>query len=120
MLVKGAGRHGGEQGEQFLICPYCRREGLEMEDYVHPVGVRVYPVNGITEVMVAHDGAEIRPTDAAETQRGASVVLRFRCEGAHDWESELRFHRGKTIVEDTKLPDYDMESEEGPLTLWRI
>ena len=119
MLLENAGRHGGEEGELFVICPYCREEGIGMEEYVHPVGVRVYPVSGTTEVKVDISGTEIRPTDAAETQRGASMVLRFRCEaGGHDWESELRFHKGMTTVTDTRLPDYDIESAE-PFTLWR-
>ena len=56
-----------------------------MEQYVHPVGVRIYPGSGTTEVSVDIDGTEIRPTDAAERQHGASVVLRFRCEdGGHE------------------------------------
>ncbi len=90
-----------------------------MPEYVHPVGVRVYPVNGTTEIKVDQDGAEVRPSDAADHQRGASVVLRFRCESGHDWESELRFHKGVTDVEDSKLPDYDLEDDYGPRTLWR-
>jgi hypothetical protein len=65
------------------------------------------------------DGTEIRPTDAAEVQHGASVVLRFRCEdGGHEWESELRFEKGITTVTDTRLADYDVETSE-PYTLWR-
>lgn len=119
MLVENAEPHGGERDEQFVICPYCRQEGIGMEEYVHPVGVRIYPVSGTTEVSVDIDGAEIRPTDAAEHQRGASVVLRFRCEGGgHEWESEFRFHKGITIVTDERLADYDMEMTD-PSTIWR-
>lgn len=119
MLVEDAGRHGGQDDAQLVICHYCRQEGTGPEETVHPVGVKVYPVNGTTEVKVDHNGTEIRPTAAAETQRGASVVLRFRCEsGGHEWESEMRFHKGITSVTDTRLPDYDVQNE-GPLTLWR-
>ena len=119
MMVEDAESHGGERGQQFVIWPYCRWEGRTMEQYVHPVGVKIYPVSGTTEVSVDIDGTEIRPTDAAERQHGASVVLRFRCEeGGREWESELRFEKGITIVADTRLPDYDVETSE-PFTLWR-
>jgi hypothetical protein len=119
MIVEDADLHGDERGQQFVICPYCRRERGTMERYVHPVGVKIYPVSGTTEVSVDTDGTEIRPTDAAERQHGASVVLRFRCEdGGHEWESELRFEKGITTVTDTRLPDYDVETSE-PFTLWR-
>jgi hypothetical protein len=119
MIVEDAEPHGGEPGRQFVICPYCRVEGATMERYVHPVGVRIFPVSGTTEVSVDIDGTEIRPTDAAERQHGASVVLRFRCEeGGHEWESELRFEKGMTAVTDRRLADYDIETSEA-FTLWR-
>jgi hypothetical protein len=119
MIVEEADAHGGERGQQFVVCPYCRAEGKTMEHYVHPVGVRIYPVSGTTEVSVDIDGTEIRPTDAAASQHGASVVLRFRCEeGGHEWESELRFDKGITAVTDRRLADYDIETSE-PFTLWR-
>jgi len=119
MIVEDADQHDGERGGQFLVCPYCREEGGTMEQFVHPVGVRIYPVSGTTEVSVDIDGTEIRPTDAAERQNGASVVVRFRCEeGGHEWESELRFEKGITTVTDRRLADYDVETSE-PFTLWR-
>ena len=103
MIVEDADAHGGERGQQFVICPYCRSKGGTMEQYV----------------SVDIDGTEIRPSDAAERQHGASVVLRFRCEeGGHEWESELRFEKGITTVTDRRLPDYDIETSE-PFTLWR-
>jgi hypothetical protein len=95
MIVEDADPHGGERGQQFVICPYCRREGGTLERYVHPVAVRIYPVSGTTEVSVDIDGAEIRPTDAADRQHGASVVLRFRCEdGGHEWGRSFASTRG--------------------------
>ena len=119
MIVEDAEPRGGERGRQFVVCPYCRAEGRTMEQYVHPVGVRIYPVSGTTEVSVDIEGTEIRPTDAADSQHGASVVLRFRCEeGGHEWESELRFDKGITTATDRRLPDYDVETSE-PFTLWR-
>jgi hypothetical protein len=95
MIVEDAEPHGGERGQQFVICPYCRRERGTMERYVHPVGVKIYPVSGTTEVSVDTDGTEIRPTDAADGQHGASVVLRFRCEeGATSGSRSFASRRG--------------------------
>jgi hypothetical protein len=108
----------GDGTAQRVICPFCEVE------YVHPIGVRVYPVHGTIEVSVTHEGVETSSSDAAHHQRRVSIVLGFWCENGHEWESELQFLKGLTILEtrlcgETPTDKHGMFQGPMPDTIWR-
>lgn len=106
-----------ESGDYFLGCPVCKSN----VDNVHPSCVKVYPVND-TEYVITNKGLEIKDSDAAQRQRGVSIVLSFFCEEGHTWKHEFKFHKGTTFIETemthamTLKKDDDTEPHE---IIWR-
>ncbi len=95
-------------GGTSLRCPICE------SDYNHPVEVKVYPVEGKTEHTITHRGLVTSQSDAAKSQRGISIVIKFWGECGHNWETEFQFYKGFTLV--------DVREIEGLLsdtTIWR-
>ena len=107
--------YGVGVGEQRVACPYCPC------DNVHVVGVRTFPVHGCVAYETTHEGLRAQPSDAAQRQRGVSVVLRWVCEWGHMWEAELRFHKGSTWLTNVLITEAHTEAEhlDLPQVIWR-
>jgi hypothetical protein len=108
----------GDGKAQRLLCPFCDVE------YVHPIAVKVYPVQGVMEVNVNAKGLTTIYSDAAQHQDGVSIVLSFWCENGHHWDSELRFTHGLTSLEtrltgETEADQHGLFIEPLPDTIWR-
>lgn len=99
-------------GEQTVQCPFCTHVP-DYTDNVHMAGVTVEPVRGQLLCAIDGDGVRVDRSNAAARQRGASVVIRFYCEAGHLWDTEFRFHKGSTFVEDRLV-----EETAGPGLEW--
>ena len=99
------------------VCPYCDC------DCIHPINVRVYPVKGKTEYEINSKGVSARNSDAAKSQRGVSIVIRFQCEYGHIWDTEFLFNKGDTSVHNTLIRelggDEMLEGSKVPDVIWR-
>ena len=98
--------------EMEIRCPVCNFES------VHPVGVKVEPVNGDTLVYINYDGLITMPSEAAKRVRGIQTTLTYICESGHQWDELRSFHKGNTLLTIQRGPDWD-DAECTPTTIWR-
>ncbi len=99
-----------------IRCPVC---GFEC---VHPVAVKVEPVNGDTVVYINRDGVFTTVSRLAERVRGVQITTTFMCEEMHQWDEVRSFHKGITTQTIQRGPDcadpWDAP-ELTPMTIWR-
>lgn len=112
MKTRRADGISGSPYEQLVVCPGCGN------DYVHPEEVRLYPVHGELEYRITAAGLSRLGSDAADRQRGISIVIRFWCEGCHRvWDSTLTFHKGNTFYQARHVKELGATESGG--TIWR-
>lgn len=94
---------GGE--EINLRCPYCRFGYTHIEE--------VYTRNGTDEhENGAYKGTTIKKGESSGHRRSA-LVIRFSCEGEHNWNFVIQQHKGHNFLTLEKLPDYKPEKSQG-------
>jgi len=108
--------YGCRQVQQ-VVCPFCD------DEFVHPLKVRVFPVNGKTEYEIGPEGMSSYESYAGGGQRGVSIVIQFTCELGHVWDSEFLFHKGFTHVMTNLVREITPEKlergERLPRVIWR-
>jgi hypothetical protein len=97
-----------------VMCPVCGW------GCIHPVALKVEPVNGDTIVYINSEGLRTFASAAAERFRGIRITTTFLCEEGHTWDEERAFHKGITSQTVRRGPDPDWsEPELAPSTIWR-